>query len=149
MKTCFFIGHRDAPDDVSEVLAATVERHIAEHGVTAFIVGGYGRFDRLAAAAVKAAKTSHPQITLTLLLPYHPALRPTETPQGFDGTCYPPNMENVPPRYAIVRANRYAVERADFLITYVNRTPSNAREMVRYAERRGVTVTNLAKGIEE
>ena len=28
MKTCFFIGHRDAPETLSPLLAEAVERHI-------------------------------------------------------------------------------------------------------------------------
>lgn len=144
MKTCFFIGHRDAPDSVATALAAAVEHHIVEYGVTEFIVGHYGNFDRLAAAAVIAARAFYPQITLTLLLPYHPAVRPIETPHGFDGTCYPTNMENVPPRFAIPRANRYAVEQAEYLIAYVINAPSNARKVMNYAKKRGVTVENLA-----
>ena len=32
-KTCFFIGHRDAPDSLAPVLDALVERHITEYGV--------------------------------------------------------------------------------------------------------------------
>ncbi len=144
MKTCFFIGHRDAPEWVDAALALAVERHIVEYGVTEFIVGHYGNFDRLAAAAVIAAKRAYPQITLTLLLPYHPTVHPIETPCGFDGTCYPINMENVPPRFAIPRANRYAVEQAEHLIAYVVNAASNAREVMKYAEKCGVTVENLA-----
>ncbi len=146
MKTCFFIGHRDAPDSVAAALAAAVERHFVEYGVTEFVVGHYGNFDRLAVAAVIDAKQFYPQIALTLLLPYHPAVRPFKTPRGFDGTCYPINMENVPPRFAISRANRYAVERAEHLIAYVVHTPSNARGVIEYAEKRGAMVVNLASG---
>ena len=57
MKTCFFIGHRDTSEDIYAVLENTVERHIAEYGVEEFIVGHYGRFNRMAARAVRAAKT--------------------------------------------------------------------------------------------
>lgn len=90
MKTCFFIGHREAPDALLSVLAAEVERYITEYGVTDFVVGRYGHFDGMAARCVKAAKKHHPEVTLTLLLPYHPYDRPTPTPTGFDGTFYPP-----------------------------------------------------------
>ncbi len=145
MKTCFFIGHRDAPEGVLPVLQAAVERHIVEYGVTAFVVGHYGNFDRLAAAAVIAAKVTHPQITLTMLLPYHPAVCRIETPRGFDDTCYPSDMETVPLRFAIPRANRYAVTQADFLIGYVSHTPSNAYDVINYAQRRGIPVDNLAE----
>lgn len=101
MSTCFFIGHREAPDSLLSPLSAEIERHITEYGVTEFVVGRYGRFDALAAKCVKAAKKLHPEVTLTLLLPYHPYDRPTPTPPGFDGTFYPPGMETVPKRAAI------------------------------------------------
>ncbi len=109
MSTCFFIGHREAPDSLFPLLAAEVERHITEYGVTDFVVGRYGRFDGMAARSVMEAKKRHPEVTLTLLLPYHPHDRPVPTPPGFDGTFYPPGMEAVPKRAAIVRANRYMV----------------------------------------
>ena len=51
-KTCFFIGHRDAPDSLASELDALVERHITEYGVGEFVVGRYGGFDALAASAV-------------------------------------------------------------------------------------------------
>ena len=81
-KTCFFIGHRDAPDTIYPGLLAEVERHITELGVGEFIVGHYGRFDSLAARAVKESKVRYPEVELTLLLPYHPAKKPVQKPEG-------------------------------------------------------------------
>ena len=49
MKRCFLIGHRDAPFEIEEKLKLAVERHICEHGIREFMVGGYGRFDGIAA----------------------------------------------------------------------------------------------------
>ena len=66
-KTCFFIGHREAPDSLLPILDAEVERHITEFNVMDFVVGRYGRFDSMAARCVKAAKKRHPEVTLTLL----------------------------------------------------------------------------------
>ena len=146
-KSCFFIGHRDAPEAIYPQLQAEVERHIAELGVTEFIVGHYGGFDRLAAKAVIAAKQRHPNISLLLLLPYHPAEQSIEIPVGFDNTYYPPGMEKVPRRLAIVRANRYVVDHVDCLIAYAWHPASNARELVKYAAGAGredkVTVVNI------
>ena len=84
-KSCFFIGHREASEEIYPALYAAVEQHILEYGVTEFIVGHYGGFDRLAASAVKEAKRFYPEVKLILLLPYHPAERPISTPDGFDG----------------------------------------------------------------
>ena len=132
-KSCFFIGHREAFEEIYPALYAAVEQHILEYGVTEFIVGHYGGFDRLAASAVKEARRFYPEVKLTLLLPYHPAERPIPTPDGFDGTFYPPGMESVPRKIAIVRANRYVVDHVDYLIAYARHPASNARELVEYA----------------
>lgn len=149
MSTCFFIGHRDAKDSLLPTLIAEVERHILEYGVTEFVVGRYGRFDGLAAQAVKQAKARHPNVTLIYLRPYHPAERPDETPKGSDGSFYPPGMERVPKRLSIVQANRYMVEHSDFLIAYVWHPASYSRGLVEYAKKRErhglIRVTMLPK----
>lgn len=136
MKSCFFIGHREASSELLPILRQTIEKHISEYGVTEFIVGGYGNFDHLAAKAVILLKQQYPQITLSLLIPYHPAERPLETPHGFDNTYYPPGMEKVPRKLAIVRANRYMVDHVDYLIAFAWHPASNARDLVEYAHNR-------------
>lgn len=135
-KRCSFIGHREASEEIYPALYAAVEQHIVEYSVTEFIVAHYGGFDRLAASAVKEAKRFYPGVRLALLLPYHPAERPIPKLDGFDSTYYPPGMENVPRKVAIVRANRYMVDRTDFLIAYAWHPASNARELLEYARKR-------------
>ena len=150
MAICFFIGHREAPDSLLLTLDIEVERHITEYGVTDFVVGNYGQFDSLAAKCVKTAKKRHPEVTLTLLLPYHPYDRPTPTPPGFDETFYPPGMETVPKRAAIVRANRYMVDHSNYLIAYVWHSASNAQNLLEYAEKRqrgGLIKTTILRDI--
>lgn len=144
-KTCFFIGHRDAPDTIYPALLAEVERHITELGVGEFIVGQYGRFDRLAARAVKEAKARHPEVELTLLLPFHPAKKPVQKPEGFDGLFYPPGMEKVPYRAAIVAANRYVIDHVDYLIAYAWQPGSNARALVEYVQKKTKIIISKLK----
>ena len=105
-KSCFFMGHREADERLLPRLESMIDRLITEENVRYFYVGGYGAFDRIAAAAVKQVKQKYPDIALMLVLPYHPAERPTEAPNGFDGTYHPEGLENMPRRYAIVRANQ-------------------------------------------
>ncbi len=135
-KSCFFIGHRETSEAIYPALYAVVEQHILEYGVTEFIVGHYGGFDRLAASAVKAAKHLYPDVKLILLLPYHPAERPIPTPDGFDSTFYPPGMESVLRKIAIVRANRYVVDHVDYLIAYAWHPASNAQELLGYSKKK-------------
>ena len=144
--TCFFIGHRDAPEDLRPLLSEAVERHITQCGVTEFIVGHYGRFDAMASSAVRAAKQQYPEISLVLLLPYYPF--PYET-DGFDATFYPPDMESVPKPFAIVRANEYVIRTADYLICYDRGQIGKTRdfvELARQRERKGlIHIENLAE----
>ena len=103
----------------------------------------------MAAKAVISAKEFHPEVTLSMLIPYHPAERPVDCPAGFDNTFYPPDMEKVPPRLAIVRANRYMVDHVDYLIAYAWHPASNARNLLEYAQKREkrslISVTTLPK----
>ena len=147
MKSCFLFGHSDAPQDIQSAIETAVERQYLNHGIRQYYVGAYGSFDRLAASALKAVKKRYRDISLYLLLPYHPAERPVETPEGFDGTFYPP-LENTPRRYAIVRANRYMIGTCDSVICYVNHI-GNTRTLLEYARRRAkkgeLSVENLAE----
>lgn len=142
MYRCFFIGHREAPESIYPELAQTVEQLI-EQGVTEFYVGHYGNFDRLAARAVTEAKQQRPEVRLTLLLPYHPTEREVILPSSFDGSLYPPGMENVPRRFAIPRANRWMVEHCTHLVAYVTHPASNAGKVVEWGRIKGKKVVEL------
>ena len=62
-KSCFFIGHREASEEICPALYAAVEQHILEYSFTEFIGGHYGGLDRLAVSAVKEAKRFYPEVT--------------------------------------------------------------------------------------
>ena len=148
--TCFFIGHHNAPQSVSSLLDEAVERHITEYGVTRFVVGHYGAFDSMAAGAVIRAKKEHENIELQLLLPYHPAERKIELPEGFDSSYYPEGMEKAPRRAAIVRANEYVIRHVcDYLICYDLYLATKTHDFVEVARVReakgGLHVENLAE----
>lgn len=142
-KRCFLIGHHDAPESIYPALQREIERHITELGVTEFIVGHYGNFDRMAARALVEAKQAHPEISLWLLLPYHPAEQKVEVPEGFNGSFYPEGMEKVPRRLAILKANHYVVDYVDYLIAYVNHCASNTQKMIKYARAKQVQTNYL------
>lgn len=147
-KFCYFIGHRDAGNDVLPLLTEAVEQHIEERGVSAFFVGHYGNFDRMAAQVVKAAKQRHPEVGLMLVLPYHPADRPVKKPDGFDSTYYPWTNERIPKRLAIIKTNQHMVDTCDYLITYAFHFLGGTGQIVEYARKREakglIRVTNLA-----
>ena len=128
-------------DSCCEAAAEKIRKLCGREDVAVhFLVGG-----TQTNLTVISLKQQYPQIALSLLIPYHPVERPIETPPGFDNTYYPPGMEKVPRKLAIVRANRYMVENVDYLIAYAWHPASNARNLVEYAEKRKVEVTNLGQ----
>ena len=144
MKTCFFIGHRDAPESIYDRLLAAVERHITEYGVTEFVVGKYGNFDHLAARAVIEAKQYHSDVTLTMLKPYY-RTNAEPLPAGFDGSLFPDGFETVPKRAAILRANQYMIHHCDYMIVYDAGRIGNTRKRVTEARRiEGLHLENVA-----
>lgn len=143
MTSCFMIGHRECMGDILPRVEAAAEWVVQEKGVDTFFIGHYGGFDRIAAAAIRQVKQRNPQVKLVMVLPYHPASRPIELPNGFDESYYPEGMERVPLRYAIVQANRRMVDQADFLIVAVSHPASNAKAITDYAARRGKPIVNV------
>ena len=153
MKSCFFIGHREADERLLPYLIGVIRQLVMDESVRYFYVGGYGGFDRIAGMAVKEVKKQYPGITLHLVLPYHPAERSIEPPPGYDGTYYPEGLEGVPRQYAIVKANKILVDTCDWLIAYVRHGASNSQKILEYAERREkkglIHVLNLAESKKE
>ena len=140
MKSCFFIGHREADERLLPVLHSTIRRLIEEEGVTEFYVGGYGGFDRIAGTAVKQIKAEYPPVTLRMVIPYHPAERPVEAPNCYDGTCYPDGFEGVPKRFRIAKATRLmTIPSIDWLPMYVTEPaiPESYSNMPNAEKRRG------------
>ena len=148
MKSCFLFGHADCPDAMIPRLEQAIESVYLIYNVRYYYVGNRGHFDHLAATAVKRVKQRHNDISLLLLLAYHPGERAVELSEGFDNSYYPP-LENVPRRYAIIRANQYMVDTVESIICYVMHF-GNTRNLLEYAQRRqikdGIPIENVAKG---
>lgn len=93
----------------------------------------------MAERAVLELKQEYKQISLFILTAYHPAERVITGAKCADGIIYPPDMERIPRRLAILRANHYAVDISDNIIAYVNYPASNSYNLYQYALRRSET----------
>ena len=109
---------------------------LIEGGAATFYLGGYGAFDSLAAAAVRRQKAVYPHIMSILVLAY--LNRETDV-SLYDGTTYPP-LENVPPRYAIVRRNEWMVRELWTTRGADRRSFSSIRFRQKKSERQGRTL---------
>ena len=142
MPSCFFIGHRDAPESLLEAVRAAAEGLIREEGVRDFYVGSRGNFDRLAAKAVRELRESWPKVRLNLVLAYLPPAW-EELPEGFTGSVFPEGLEKTPRRFAILRANRMMADSCEFLIAYAPHAAGNARKVAEYAKGKGRRVIEV------
>ena len=135
--TVTFCGHRTLEHPVQvkcwlrEVVCDLIGR-----GANTFLLGGYGAFDLTAAQIIHELKAEFPSIESTLVLAY---LSADTDPQLYDNSLYPP-LEDVPPRYAIPRRNRWLVENSDVVVAYVQHSWGGAATTLSFAARKGKTV---------
>ena len=136
-----FCGHRLVEEEplVRRWLEATVTELIQKEA-DEFYLGGYGGFDRMALSVVNHAKEEHPCLRSVLVLPY---LDRKTAAEEYDHTIYPP-LENVPKRFAILKRNRWMVDKADVIVAYVIHEWGGAAATLRYAESRGKPVVRFS-----
>ncbi len=139
---CTFFGHRDILVDIKPLLKQTIIDLIVNHSVDTFYVGDKGDFDRIVRKTLKALKTEYPQIKYAVIPAYMPGKN-----EGMDTSDYlcPYVFEKTPPRYAIVKRNRWMLKDADFVVTYVAHSIGGAARFKELAERQGKKVINLYK----
>ena len=140
--TCTFIGHRDAPEKIQPVLRATLIYLIENKHVNTFYVGNQGNFDRMVRSALKTLQTKYPFIHYAVVLAQMPIKTALYDDLDYFDTIYPDELRNTPPKYAIVKRNRWMIARSDYVVTYVAYI-GNATKWKGYAEKAGKTVLNL------
>ena len=135
-----FFGHSRfaATDEYEKIILSFLEEKVGERYAQMYL-GGYGDFDQFAYACCKKYKSSHPNISLVFVTPYLNMSRE----RAYDLTIYP-EIENKPLRFAISYRNQYMVEKADYVIAYVEHAWGGAYKSYKYAKRKGKYIFNLA-----
>lgn len=142
-----FFGHRNfcIERKTEERLYAIVRDLILTKPYVDFFVGRNGDFDIFAASVVKRAQNAfgHDNSSLTLVLPY--AQKDIEYyAQYYDNVMIPECIEKTHPKGAITKRNRWMAEACDLFICYVERESGGAYEAMKYAERIGKNIIDLA-----
>ncbi len=140
MLACTFFGHRDCPVAIKPALQKRIEELIHQ-GVDTFYVGNQGSFDAYVRSTLCQLKKQYPHIRYGVVLAYLPTARQTQQPD--DDTMFPEGLENIHPKFAIDRRNRWMLKQADFVICYVSRGWGGAAQYVDAARRQGKTVICL------
>ncbi len=86
-------------------------------------------------------KTDYPQIRYYIVLAYLPGAM-TDGPD-LSPTLYPDGLETTPRKFAISKRNRWMVERADAVVTYVYRPYGGAAQFKALAEKKKKQIIEL------
>lgn len=151
--TACFTGHREIPtadyDAVIEALERTV-RELVSSGMVYFGVGGARGFDMLAASTVLSLRRTFPQIRLIIV---EPCAEHEKKWPAADRILYEDirrradKVVTLQASYTddcMLRRNRHLVDHSSVCVCYLTHYGTGTGYTVQYAEKRGVTVRNIA-----
>ena len=143
MYACTFIGHKECSEHIKQTLYTTVEYLIAEKNVDTFYVGTHGRFDRFAYEVLCELEGKY-KIDMFVVLAY---LNQNKKYVYYDlkKTIFSDVLEKTPLRFAISKRDLYMIGKAQYMISCIDNTFSNAFSFVREAIRKKRIVINLGK----
>ena len=140
--TVTFFGHKDTPKNIEPTLKATLVDLIENHGATEFYVGNNGNFDTMVRRQLEELSKIYP-ITYSVVLAYLPTKKSKY--DDYSNTILPEGIETAPKRFAISYRNKWMVEQADIVVTYVTHTFGGAAQFKALAEKQGKTVIELSE----
>ena len=143
-----FCGHSDyIPNPSDEEKILDILEKEAKNETIDFFLGGYGNFDSFTYHCAKKFKSKHKTAKLIWITPYIPYekndSRCGSQQEKFDLILYP-DLEHIPPKYAIFHRNKWIVAHSDLIIAYVKRSFGGAYTMYRYAKKQNKKIYNLA-----
>ena len=141
MYTAVFIGHNECYDISAEQLERTIIECI-DKGVTVFLNGGQGGFDRMSAGTVYKLKKIYPNIKNVLVIPY--LNFKIFNDKIFDEIIYPDGFEKYYFKAAIIEKNKYMVDKSQFAICYINHSWGGAYKTYEYALKKQLIICNLS-----
>lgn len=151
MTVCTFAGHREVYQaNISDKLDEAISKIVDSNDSFRFLVGGMDDFDRMCSSADHRAKRKYPdkQISLELVLPYlTKELNENKNyyESSYDDVIIPIELAGTHYKSAITKRNRWVVDKSDWLIAFVYRDFGGAYTTLRYAEKKGLQIINLAK----
>ena len=143
MAICTFFGHRDCPETIKPYLREVLIDLITNNGVDTLYVGNQGRFDGIVRSVLRELEQEYPEIHYAVVLAYMPGKK--NEYDDFSDTILPEGIETVHPRYAIEWRNRWMLQRADFVVTYIAHHWGGAAKFAERAKREGKTGMNLVR----
>ena len=147
-----FVGHSkmQTNDHLADRLEEAIRENLPMKDKFSFYCGGYGDFDNLCAKVCRDIAAERKNCEVLLITPYltesqQKKLSEIQKTKLYDNILYPP-IENVPPRFAILKRNEWMINEADFVIAFVSHTYGGAYKTLNFAKRKHKRILNLAEG---
>lgn len=144
-----FTGHSfvSSKSQVLETVKMQIRDNLVDTESIVCYLGGYGDFDELCARACRELKQEYPSIELVYVTPYlslceQEKIKKIVSLGLYDLSIYP-NIENVPPKFAISKRNEWMMSNADLVIAYVNHSYGGAYKSLQVAKRRKKRIINI------
>lgn len=144
MAICTFFGHRDAPKETETILKDVIIELIEQYNVDIFYVGDSGSFDGMVRKVLRLLKLDYPHIDYAVVLACFPIKEKYDYRDYLD-TILPDGLEDVPPKYAILKRNKWMLNNADYVVTYVTRIYGGAADFKRLAEKKDKKVIEISE----
>ena len=143
-----FCGHSNfiPTPELEQKMLSIFENEIGDSYAELYL-GGYGNFDSFALSCGKKYKQTHSNIKLLFITPYM-SLSYQKNHLEYEKLLYDeviyPEIEKVPPKFAISYRNQWMVEKSDLVIAYVRNEWGGAYKTYMYAQRKNKRTFNLA-----
>lgn len=144
-----FCGHAhfSGSEEYEQKILAFLEEKVGDQPADMYL-GGYGDFDCFAYDCCNKYKKIHPKVSLIFVTPYltveyqknHLEYQNTR----YDSILYP-EIEDKPPRFAITYRNKFMVEKADYVVAYIDHDWGGAYTTYKHAKRKGKFIFNIGK----
>ena len=145
MKIAFF-GHANylSKEEDGKTVILLIEQKAKGERVD-FYLGGYGSFSSFGYSCAINYRKKYAETRIFFVTPYLgrwlDESRAYLTAK-YDDILFPP-IENVPPRFAILRRNEWIIDQVDFVVFYVNRNYGGAYRAMRYCMRKQREYKNI------
>ena len=135
---CTFFGHRDTPKEIEPSLRLALIDLIENKNATVFYVGNHGDFDAMVHRQLEDLSKIYP-IKYYVVLAY----MPSKNDEPDEHTILPEGIETVPRRFAINYRNKWMLNKADIVATYVTRNFGGAWQYKEMALMQGKILITL------
>ena len=147
--TITFVGHSRIflKSKIKALVREQILSNVIDFSTVVCYLGGYGDFDDICACVSRELKQEYGGIETVYVAPYMSASQQKRNKKMqeyglYDTSIYPP-IENVPPRFAIVKRNEWMVKNADLIIAYVEHSWGGAYRTLQVAKREKKRIVNI------